>query len=186
MVYFQNYILSLVRNDNRNHIGGILNVKIRPSNDSIVSTPLQTAVACAAGSDFCSGLFQSTSISSDWEVRWIKEASYLGIWALLLEADDVSGKFLAHGDCHFLFLCFCTLYLLGKQGCPWQLPVRYSIIHVVLPGTAGSLKKEEKASSLWGPPFIRAMHLPPWWAWNSGGWLFGKGDGAYTHPLCSL
>lgn len=59
MVYFQNYILSLVRNDNRNHIGGILNVKIRPSNDSVVSMPLQTAVACAAGSDFALDSFRA-------------------------------------------------------------------------------------------------------------------------------
>lgn len=63
MVYFQNYMLSLVRNDNRDHTGDVVNVKIRPSSDSIVSIPLQTAVSCAVGSDFCSGLFQSTSIS---------------------------------------------------------------------------------------------------------------------------
>ena len=56
-------MLSLVGNDNRDHIGDVVNVKIRPSGDSIISIPLQTAVSCAVGSGFCSGLFQSTLLS---------------------------------------------------------------------------------------------------------------------------
>ena len=39
------------------HMGDVVNVKIRPSSDSIISIPLQTAVSSAVGSGFCSGLF---------------------------------------------------------------------------------------------------------------------------------
>ena len=47
IVYFQNCMTSLIRNDNKDNIGDIVNVKTGPSSYSILSISLQAATCPA-------------------------------------------------------------------------------------------------------------------------------------------
>lgn len=47
MVYFQNFMMSLIRNDNKDNTGDIVNVKTGPNSYSILSISLQAAICPA-------------------------------------------------------------------------------------------------------------------------------------------
>lgn len=109
----------LARNDNQERIGVVVNVKIGANSHSTPSICLSDLVSASPiGSGSGSRLFMALWCHQKFSMFLIPakrhidglEDAFLAM-VLLLEVDDILGKFLTSGDCYFLFILFLKLIL---------------------------------------------------------------------------